>query len=117
MLKDLIVFQKAYELLKWIHLVTARFPKSEKFVLAARTENAALDFLEAVIEANESVDKTAPLRIAVLALEKLRIWLRLSFELRYIAIKQYEHGAKMADEAGRLLGGWNKRFGGAKTQS
>jgi len=116
MLKDLIVFQKAYELLKWIHVVTARFPKAEKFVLAARTENAALDFLEAVIEANESADKTAPLKKAALALEKLRIWLRLSFELRYIAIKQYEHGARMADEAGRLLGGWNKRFGGAKTQ-
>ncbi len=116
MLKDLIIFQKAYELLKWIHLVTAGFPKSEKFVLAARTENAALDFLEAVIEANESVDKTAPLKKAVLALEKLRIWLRLSFELRYIALRQYEYGSKMTDGAGRLLGGWNKCFGGAKTQ-
>ncbi len=110
MLKDLIVFQKAYELLKWIHVITGKFPKSEKFVLAARTENAALDFLEAVIVANESVDKAASLKKAALALERLRIWLRLSFELRYVAIKQYEYGAKIADEAGRLLGGWNKRF-------
>mgnify|MGYP001561647281 CR=1 FL=1 len=113
MLKDLIVFQKAYEILKWIHIVTAKFPKSEKFVLAQKTENAALDFLEAVIEANESVDKTEFLERAVLVLEKLRIWLRLSFELRYISIRQYEHGSKMIDEAGRLLGGWNKKFGGA----
>lgn len=111
MLKDLIIFQKAYELLKWLHQVTAKFPKSEKFVLAQKMENTALDFLEAVIEGNESVDKTVPLKKAVLALEKIRIWLRLSFELRYIAIKQYEYGSKMADEAGRLLGGWNKRFG------
>ena len=51
MLKDLIVSQKAYELLKWIHLVTAKFRKSEKFVLVQKTENVALDFLEAVIEA------------------------------------------------------------------
>lgn len=61
MLKDLIVFQKAYDLLKWIHQLTAKYPKSEKFVLAARTENGALDLLEAVIEANESRDKAAAL--------------------------------------------------------
>lgn len=110
MLKDLLVFGKAYELLKWCHLAAARFPKAEKFVLAQRLGNAALDFLEAVIEANESVDKAAPLGRAVLALEKLRIWLRLAFELRYIALRQYEQGCKLGDESGRLLGGWNKRF-------
>lgn len=110
MLKDLIIFQKAYELLKWVHIITAKFPKSEKFVLAQKMENTALDFLEAVIEANESVDKTAALKSAVLAIEKLRLWLRLAFDLRYIAIKQYEYGAKIIDEPGRLLGGWKKKF-------
>lgn len=113
MLKDLIVFQKAYDLLKWIHELTAKYPKSEKFVLAARTESGALDLLEAVIEANESRDKGAALARANLALEKSRLWLRLAFDLRYVNLKQYETGSKMNDELGRLLGGLRKRFGAA----
>lgn len=112
-LKDLIVFQKTYDLLKWIHELTAKYPKSEKFVLAARTENGALDLLEAVIEANESRDKAAALARANLALEKSRLWLRLAFDLRYVNLKQYETGSRMNDELGRLLGGLRKRFGGA----
>jgi four helix bundle protein len=112
-LKDLIVFSKAYDLLKWIHQLTAKYPKAEKFVLAAKTQNAALDLLEAVIEANESRDKAAVLGRANLALEKSRLWLRLAFDLRYVGLKQYETGSRMNDEVGRLLGGWRKRFGGA----
>ncbi len=61
MLKDLIVFQKAYDFLKWIHVLAGKYPKAEKFVLAQRTENAALDLLAAVVEANTSRDKTAAL--------------------------------------------------------
>ena len=45
MLKDLIVFQKAYDLLKWIHRLTAKYPKSEKFVLAARTNFSDFGYL------------------------------------------------------------------------
>ena len=111
MLKDLIVFSKAYDLLKWIHQLTAKYPKAEKFVLAAKTQNAALDLLESVIEANESRDKAAALGRANLALEKSRLWLRLAFDLRYVGLKQYETGSRMNDEVGRLLGGWRKRFG------
>ncbi|MDD5657347.1 MAG: diversity-generating retroelement protein Avd [Elusimicrobia bacterium] len=110
MLKDLIVFQKAYELLKWLHTLAAKFPKSEKFVLAQRLENAALDLVDAVIEANDSLDKGAALGRANVALEKTRIWLRLAFELRFAGMSQYEFGSRSLDELGRLLGGLRKRF-------
>ena len=57
-----------------------------------------------------SREKSASLGRADLALEKSRIWLRLAFELRYLSLKQYEIGSRMATELGRLLGGWRKRF-------
>lgn len=111
MLKDLIIFAKAYELLAWLHQLVAKYPKAERFVLAARTENAALDLLSAIIEANHAGgDKAAALGSVELALERQRIWLRLAFDLRYISLKQYEQGARRTDEIGRLLGGWRKRF-------
>ncbi|KAF0125766.1 MAG: hypothetical protein FD189_1947 [Elusimicrobia bacterium] len=113
MLKDLIIFQKAYDFLKWVHVLTGKYPKAEKFVLAARTENAALDLLSAVIEANNARDKAPALGRADLALEKTRVWVRLGFELRFMSLKQYEFGSRRLDELGRLLGGWNKKSGGA----
>ena len=110
MLKDLTIFQKSYELIKWLHGVAQRLPKSERFVLAQRLENTALDFLSAVIEANASRDKAAALGEAEVSLEKLRIHFRLAFELRYVSLKQYETGSRQIDELGRLLGGWKKKF-------
>jgi len=37
MLKDLIVFPKAYDLLKWIHQLTAKYLKSENPHLYSRS--------------------------------------------------------------------------------
>jgi len=110
MLKELIIFHKAYEFLKWAHIIAAKFPKSEKFVLAQKIGNSCLDLLEAVIEANAGRDKARDLMKVELSLEKLRIWFRLAFDLEYINIKQYENSARMLDEMGRLLGGWKKKF-------
>ncbi|PIR18755.1 MAG: hypothetical protein COV48_05810 [Elusimicrobia bacterium CG11_big_fil_rev_8_21_14_0_20_64_6] len=110
MLKDLVLFQKCYDLLKWLHGLLAKYPKSERFVLAQKTENAALELIEAVIVANAALEKTPALGRANLALEKLRVWVRLGFELRYASLRQYEHAARRLDELGRLLGGWQRRF-------
>ena len=111
MLKDLIIFQKAYDFLKWEHVLVAKYPKAEKFVLAQKTENAALELVSAIIEANFRHDKTAALPRVILALELLRIWVRLGFDLRFMSLKQYETGSRSLDEIGRLLGGWTKKFG------
>jgi hypothetical protein len=112
-LKDLIIFQKAYDFLKWVHVLAGKYPKAEKFVLAQKTENAALELVSSIVEANFSHDKTASFPRVILALEILRIWVRLGFELRFMSLKQYESGSRSLDEIGRLLGGWNKKTGGA----
>jgi len=110
MLKDLIIFQKAYDFLKWVHGLVARYPKAEKFVLAQRTENSALELVSAVVEVNSGCEKAAGYNRVNLALEQSRIWLRLGFELKYASLKQYEFGARRLNEIGRLLGGWKKKF-------
>jgi len=109
-LKDLVIFQKAYDFLKWEHVLVGKYPKAEKFVLAQKTENAALELVSAIIEANFRYDKTAALPRIILALELLRIWVRLGFDLRFMSLKQYETGSRSLDEIGRLLGGWIKKF-------
>ncbi|MCR4326800.1 MAG: four helix bundle protein, partial [Candidatus Roizmanbacteria bacterium] len=39
-------------------------------------------------------------------LDKLRILLRLTKDLRFMSIKQYAHGAQLLNEIGRILTGW-----------
>jgi len=41
-------------------------------------------------------------------LNRLRVLVRLSHELRVFSDGQYEEAARRMDEAGRLLGGWMK---------
>jgi len=42
-------------------------------------------------------------------LDKLRILLRLSKDLRFISIKQYIYAAEKVNEMGKILSGWMKK--------
>ena len=41
-------------------------------------------------------------------LDKLRILIRLSKDLKFISIRQYGFGAEKINEIGKMLGGWIK---------
>ena len=43
MLKDLIIYQKLYDLIMYAFPIVNRFPKNQRFVLAQQIENALLD--------------------------------------------------------------------------
>jgi len=114
MLKDMLIFAKAYELLKYIHPTINRFPKSEKFTLGQKLENSALAFIEQVITANFEKDKSAAFRRADIELEKLRVFTRLAHEYNFIGMKQYETISASSAELGKLLGGWKRTFPNAQ---
>jgi hypothetical protein len=103
------IFVKAYALLKWLLPQTERFPKSQRFLLAKRIEDAALAFHERILRAGRPDGSSRDLIEADVELAKLRVYLRLAGDLRLISVGQYEHGARMVDEIGRLLGGWLKQ--------
>jgi hypothetical protein len=69
-------------------------------------ETGLLDVLELLVEAAYTRNKEVPLRRANLRLEVVRHLWRLAYELKAVAIRQYEHGAKLIDEVGRQVGGW-----------
>ena len=47
------IFPKTYDLIHWLMTVTVNFPKSQRFVLARRIEEAALNFYEYLLEARK----------------------------------------------------------------
>ena len=74
--------------------------------LSNRLEDLALDFLQDLVEARYTREKTATLRRMNLQLEQLRVLLRLCHDRRLLTPEGYEYGAQMLLEAGRMVGGW-----------
>lgn len=107
-MKQSPIFARTYDLLRWLIPLTTKFPRSHRFVLAARVQETVLRFQERLIEAGRSKKPLPILAQADTDLTKLRLYLRLCRDLQLIAFNQYEHGQRMVDEVGRLMGGWIK---------
>ena len=103
------LFLKSYEMLVWLLRHTSKFPKNQRFVMAKRMEEAALDFHDALLA---SARTRQPRRLlsglhqADIYLERLKVYNRLASDLKLHALDQYAHLAERLDELGRLLGGW-----------
>ena len=110
----MVIFTRTYDMLQWLLPRTERFRKSQRFVITKRLQDAALDFQEALFLANAHSGRTRlnHLRTADAHLNKLRLYLRMIRDWRWIKRGQYEHVSKMVAEIGRLLGGWIRQSKG-----
>ncbi|GAB4422500.1 MAG: hypothetical protein Kow002_11900 [Anaerolineales bacterium] len=105
------IFTKTYDLLKWLLPATQKFPKEHRFVLAKKVQESAFDLHDALLAAGLGYERAQHLQQADVALRRLQLYLRLSHDLKFISIRQYEHVSRMTVEIGRLLGGWRKKAG------
>ena len=110
-MKQSPIFVRTYDLLRRLIPVTVKFPRTHRFVLAARVQETALRFQERLIEAGRSRQPAPILAQADTDLVKLRLYMRLCRDLKLIAFNQYEHGQRLVDEVGRLMGGWRNKVG------
>ena len=108
MYQNLAIFEKTYELILWLYPTVNKFPKSQRFVLGQQIETAILKILEGIIEANQERNKTPYLKKVSVELDKLRILIRVSKDLKFISIRQYGFVADKVNEIGKMLGGWIK---------
>jgi hypothetical protein len=95
-------------MLRWLLPATVKFPRQQRFVLAAAVQRTALALHEQLIEAAYSARPQADLQRADVTLAKLRFYLRLCRDLELLSPGQYEHAARLVSEVGKLLGGWLK---------
>jgi hypothetical protein len=108
MTKESPIFSKTYDFIAWLIPLTVKFPRQQRFVLAAVLQKDALRFQELLVEAAHSEKMGEHLNQADIELDKLRLHLRLARDLAYISEGQYEHAARQFVEIGKLLGGWKK---------
>jgi hypothetical protein len=104
------LFVKTYDFLLWLIPLTLKFPKSQRFLLAERLSGMALDFYDLILDAALQPDgQGESLEAADRTLTKIRLYVRLSYDVKCISLGQLEHAARLMDEIGRLIGGWKRK--------
>jgi len=102
------ILEKHYKFTAWMIPKISKFPRDQRFLLADRIENALLDVLELLIQANFSQKKRDILIKVNLKLDLLRFLMRLSRDLRYVNLACYDFFCQRTTEIGRMAGGWLK---------
>jgi four helix bundle protein len=115
-MKPMPIFARTYDFLSWLIPQTLKFPRSQRFVVTRRLQDAALDFQEHILEANRLRDtaRLKKLRQADADLDKVRLYLRLAVRWEWLSEGQYQHVSAMVKELGKLLGGWMKTLDGRR---
>ncbi len=77
-----------------------------------------LDFYDLILEAVLAPERQAEqLDAADKLLAKIRLYVRLSHDLKCISPGQLEHAVRQMDEIGRLIGGWKRKEARTKVTS
>lgn len=107
---DVPIIAKTYELYREIHALQRTIPKTDRHSLWVRVQNSALDVLEELLQVGYlSPENRANMLVKISAkVDILRVFLRLTFDVKAINNKKYLHLQEQLDEIGRMLGGWLK---------
>lgn len=110
MAEEMIILTRTFDLLAWLLPKMERFPRPYRANVSQRLAGAALDFQEALFDAQSARGSARRARLgdADAALNKLRLYLRLAHRWQWLSSGQYRHVSLLVTEVGRLLGGWIK---------
>jgi hypothetical protein len=108
--EKMVIFTRTFDFLTWLLPVTNNFPRAHRHTFTSRFLAAAFDLREHLEMANlrRGQARFTQLDLADEALAKVRVYLRLAVRWQWLSRGQYQHGAGMVAEIGRLLGGWKK---------
>ncbi len=110
MLEQMIVYQKAYDLLFWIKPTVERFVRVHRYSLGVELEKEALELLKSIARLNIKKDKKQAIEECFVCYETVKILLRLSKDFKLISIRQYEYSSELIVEIEKMLFGLKKRF-------
>lgn len=105
---ELLVVQKAFDLVIWGCRHVARFPRSYRVTLGDRLEHRLYSILEDLLRAKYTRERMNILRGINCELELLRYQFRVASELKCLSHESYGHAARSVNEIGQMVGGWMK---------
>ena len=113
------IVARMYDCLLYLLPQVAKFPRSERYLLGERLEQACFAVFDLLLAACYTKEKLPILLNASITFEQARYCVRLCKDLRLISLHRYEVLSKMMNEVGVQLGGWIRQQRGrdAKAQA
>ncbi len=113
--RDLLVWQKAYQLSLKIHKHTLNYPKYEQFELASQMRRASKGICANLAEGfgKQSVSKAEFKRFILMAMgsaDEMRVWLSYSKDLGYLNEVAYEKLEIAYRDIAKMLNGLHKSW-------
>ncbi|TSC61906.1 MAG: hypothetical protein Greene041614_829 [Parcubacteria group bacterium Greene0416_14] len=105
---DIPIFKKTYDFMREFYVFELDFPKKDRYTLGQRCEFYIIDVLEGVMIAAQT-EKNKKLQIlegVSNKLDLLKVFIRLSADLKILSDKRYIVCQNHLQEIGRMLGGW-----------
>ena len=104
------IFNRAYELYKTFYSYRSTITRQDRYTIWQRGETIILDIVENILLASQlpKLDKLPILQKVSLKVNVLRVFIRLSKDIKMIDIKKYTILQELLDEIGKMLGGWIK---------
>jgi len=104
--QELKVIADFYDFMLWLTRHVEKFPRHHRYSLGTAMENRLQTILALLLRAKYTKDKAALLADANIELEVLRFQVRLAKDLKALPARSHGHAAKVMDEIGRQIGGW-----------
>ena len=107
---DLPLYIAIFKLLKYLYLLVQRFKKEYKYTLGQSIIDCTWEILDKIFTTNTlpNTQKAKYIRQASTSFDKLKIRLRVAYELNLIAYKQYTYIISQNEEIAKMLNGWLK---------
>jgi hypothetical protein len=99
------VITRTTDFIKWYLPKLEKMPRNFKFLFGDRIVKLQMELLENLIEAYYSREKLKPLRCDHLQIEKLRHLLRISTDMQWLSLPQFEFATRELNEIGGMVGG------------
>ena len=114
--EDLIVWQKAHNLVLATYKMTSGFPNHELYGLVSQFRRAGVSIPANIAEGYKRIgrsDKARFYNIAQSSLEECRYYLRLSKDLNYLPETEYNQNKLLLEEVSRLLNSYAAKVAGS----
>ena len=110
--EDFAILQKVQDLMVYSYPVLQQFPKAEKFSFAQDIRHCMNTLLELTIAENKKYTKRTTIENMDIENEKLKIYIRVAFMLKYIDKHRYSVWEAKVVEIGKMIGGLLKSVNG-----
>jgi len=104
------VFQRSYDLNLEIYRTTHNFPREYKYSLGQKLKEISGEMLDWIVIANAQEDKAPYFPKIKLQLERLRIQVRIAYDLKILNAKKLEFLSRILEDISKQTGGWEKWF-------